>query len=264
MTEELELPKNPLMQRLRLPGEIHRLPSRGLFYKDGELDPSVKEGELQIHAMTTYEEIVIRSPDLLFSGDAVKTVINRCVPQVLKPHRLLSKDVDFIMMVLRKASYGNDFEIRYQHTCKDAKSQSYVIPLDEVIRKTKNIEPAAFSTLFSVKMPNDQIVKLVPVRYEGMIRLLQTTDGDLTPEKKREMLTQIFLDWIDSVDGITEKELIKEWLMSIPVGYAKTIEGAIDSTQSNWGPDFYAKIKCKDCGQSTEINTPINPLSFFT
>jgi hypothetical protein len=264
MTEEVKVPVNPLTSRLRLPGETHSLPSRGLFYKDGELAPEIKGGEVHIHAMTTYEEIVLRSPDLLFSGEAVRTVIGRCVPGVLKPEKLLSKDVDFIMMVLRKASYGNEFEIKYQHTCDKGKSNSYIIPLDEIIRKTKNISPTDFNTLFCVKMPNDQVVKLMPVRYEGVIRLLQTTDRDLSPEKKRDMLTEIFLDWIESVDGITEKELIKQWLMEIPVGYAKAIEGAIDSTQSNWGPDFYAKLKCRDCGETTEINTPINPLSFFT
>ncbi|HHA18120.1 MAG TPA: hypothetical protein ENK70_00230, partial [Methylophaga sp.] len=31
-------PENPLLQRIRLPGEIHQLPSGGIFYKNGELD----------------------------------------------------------------------------------------------------------------------------------------------------------------------------------------------------------------------------------
>ena len=107
--------KNPLIERSRIPGEIHRLPSRGIFYTNGELDGSVRDGELQIFPMTLIDEITMKSPDLLFSGDAVKQVLGRCVPQVLKPGQLLSKDVDFLMLVIRKASYG-DLEINYKHT----------------------------------------------------------------------------------------------------------------------------------------------------
>ena len=39
---------NPLLQKIRLPGRIFQLPSRGLFYKNGELDESVKNGEIHV------------------------------------------------------------------------------------------------------------------------------------------------------------------------------------------------------------------------
>lgn len=264
MNEQVQTIKNPLIERARLPGKIHALPSRGLFYKDGELDPSVERGELHVHPMTTYEELVLKSPDLLFSGDAVKIVLERCVPQVVKPTKLLAKDVDFLMLVLRHVSYGNEFEVKYTHTCKKAQPHSYVIPLDDIIQRTKAIDPTSFTKLFSVKLPNDQVVKLSPIRYEGMIRLLQTTDTNLDANKRRDMLTEILLDWLDSVDGITDKAMIKEWLNTIPAGYARLIESSIDNSQNKWGMDITVKIKCKDCKELTDVSAPINPLTFFT
>jgi hypothetical protein len=94
MTEntELEARPNPLLEKLKkkIPGETFRLPSRGLFYTNGELDPEVENGEIVIYPMTTVDELALRSPDMLFQGTAITQVIRRTVPQILKPERLIA------------------------------------------------------------------------------------------------------------------------------------------------------------------------------
>ena len=87
---------NPLLERIRIPGETFTLPSQGIFYKNGELDDDSKNGEVYIYPMVTYDEIVLKTPDKLFSGEAITEVFQRCVPQIKKPMELLAKDVDFI------------------------------------------------------------------------------------------------------------------------------------------------------------------------
>ena len=56
---------NPLLERIKLPGDSFALPSGGLFYGEGVLDPSVSNAEIHVHPMTTLDEITMKSPDLL-------------------------------------------------------------------------------------------------------------------------------------------------------------------------------------------------------
>lgn len=98
--------ENPLLKNLTMPGKRYRMPSRGLFYNDGELAEDVKEGEVEIFSMTTLDEISLRSPEFLFSGEAIEKVFSRCIPEILKPLKLLSHDVDYLLTCLRIVSYG--------------------------------------------------------------------------------------------------------------------------------------------------------------
>lgn len=255
--------KNPLLERARLPGEVHRLPSRGLFYHDGELDPSVKDGELQVFPMTTHDEIVMRSPDLLFNGTAVTETIKRCVPQVLRPEKMLAKDIDFLMVVLRKTSYGSDFEIGYKHLCENAKEHSYMLSIDNIIKATKSVDPTTLGSAFNITLPNEQVVRIEPLRYEATTRLMQMTQKELSVDERTALSISIMLDLIASVDNITDKKMISEWLETIPVGWSAAINKAMDEAQTNWGPDFSVKLTCKDCGELVEITAPLNPLTFF-
>ena len=114
-------------------GSTFQLPSRGLFYKKGELRDDVEMGEVHVHPMSAYDEILMKSPDQLYSGESVDKVFRRCIPQILNPSELISKDVDFLLVCLRQVTYGNDMEVTYTHSCEDAKSNSYIIPLSDFI-----------------------------------------------------------------------------------------------------------------------------------
>ena len=94
MTENVPTPTptpvvNPLLQRVRMPGQRFTLPSGGLFYNNGELDPSCVNGELEVQPMTMVDDLVLKTPDKILNGDGMVEVIQRCVPQVLKPWELL-------------------------------------------------------------------------------------------------------------------------------------------------------------------------------
>jgi hypothetical protein len=257
--------ENPLLKRARLPGEVHRLPSRGLFYKNGELDASVKDAEVEIYPMTALDEITMKSPDLLLSGEAAKKVITRCVPAVLQPEKLLKQDMDFLMTVLRKVTYGDELELSYTHTCKNAQTHTYVTNLSTFIQRVRSIDPTTVENKFQVVLPNGQVVKVIPLRYEFVINMMQltATNRNLTTEAREELVIDTLLNIIESVDEITDKALIREWLQSIQVGWTKQIQDAIENAQSNWGPEFTIKLTCKDCGEEVDVETPMNPLTFF-
>ena len=66
--------ENPLLSKLNMPGATFKLPSCGLFYTSGEITPDVVDGEVHVQPMTGYDELLLKSPDMLFSGQGVNKV----------------------------------------------------------------------------------------------------------------------------------------------------------------------------------------------
>lgn len=255
---------NPLLARVHLPGSTFKMPSGGIFYNNNELADDVLNGEVHIQPMTAFDEVLLKSPDLLFSGEAIDRIFKRCIPQILKPEEMFNKDIDFLMICLRKITYGETFQLGYTHSCKDAKSHEYSININHFINTSKSIDPTTIGNVYVKKIDNEQEVKMHPPRFKDVIKMLQSINPEveLTPEEETENIINTVMSIITSVDSIVDKAQIKEWLQTIPAGWIGELSDAIEAT-SDWGPDFTYKTKCKDCGESMEMTAPINPLSFF-
>ncbi len=271
MTDQTSIPLppttpvvNPLIERARMPGETFTLPSQGLLYHHGELDGTVVNGEVYVYPMVTLDEIIMRTPDKLYSGEGIRDVFKRCVPQVRDPLELFAKDVDFLMVCLRKITYGEFMDIEHTHTCEGAKSHSYSIAIDPFIRKAKKMDPTKTEKDFSVTLENGQVVKLLPPRLKTILQIYQvTSSGEADAKEVGAKLLDMISDMIESVDGITDSRMIHEWVRAIKAGWVNKIKTKLDSL-GDWGPTFKSKVKCQDCGVEYSIDTPINPIAFFT
>lgn len=256
---------NPLLQRLQLPGETFRLPSHGLFYSNGELRDDVVDGEIHVFPMTAYDEIVFKTPDMLLSGKAIDEVFARCIPQVLQPRRLLSKDVDYLITCLRVITYGPEITLTYTHDCKDAKEHDYKVSLQQILRQAKSIDPTTLNSVYSVTLENGQVVRLRPTTFNTILELNQNLDQSNEDDLKtiQQKIMHVMVDMIESVDGINDKELIGEWMNALPAGWVRFLSESIDKV-SDWGVEFKAKAVCKDCGAEIEMPFSANPVSFFS
>ena len=256
---------NPLIANIRLPGRIFQLPSRGFFYRNGELSDSVKDGEIHVHPMSALDEINMKNPDQLFSGEAVNTVFKHCVSGIEKPAQLLAKDVDAIMLFLRAVTYGNDYEFLARHTCEGAKEHSYVANLEQIINEIRMIDPTMVDELYTVNLQNGQTVKMMPSRYQNVVDLIKNNEGkrEITAQDEQNNLLIMLLGIIQSVDGISDKTLIKEWASQIPAPMVNKIGRKIENI-NDWGSTMKWTCTCRDCGESFTVDIPINPVSFFT
>ena len=258
---------NPLLASLaKMPGSTFRLPSQGLFYDSGELDPSVKNGEVEVYPMTAIDEIILSTPDKLLSGKAITEVFARCVPQILNPDKLLAKDVDFLMICLRLASFGSTLEIDHKHNCTDAKKHQYRVVLDDMVKSTKSIDPTSLQREYVVTMPNGQVVALKPLTYSNVVQLYQTTalikGTDLTQTEAEQLVVDTLASVIKSVDDVSDAAMIREWVLNVPLGWKKQLEKAAQHV-SDWGIDLVHRDVCRDCGEVIEIPIAANPVSFF-
>lgn len=103
-------PQNPLAQWYRQPKIYVRLPSQGKFYPNGALDVSSNE-EYAVYAMTAKDELMFKTPDALLSGQSTVEVIKSCIPAIQDPWLMPSIDVDFCLIAIRIATYGEKMEI---------------------------------------------------------------------------------------------------------------------------------------------------------
>ena len=264
-TPELLIPRsvNPLLERVKIPGETIRLPSGGIFYTNGELSPDVKHGEIHVYPLTTISEIMLRSPDKLLSGDALVDVLAQCAPQILKPMELLSKDVDFLMTALRKVTYGNLMDVSFTHDCENAKEHNYSVDLSKIMAASKPINPTTVNNTFVLTLSNNQVVKLQPMKFNNVIEIMQSVQEQSQDDKAigRQLMKSVAC-MITAVDEIQSTDMIIEWLTTIPTTWFNHISKTIESI-SEWGPDFVYTDRCKDCGKEIDLSVSLNPLTFF-
>ena len=251
---------NPLLQKLKLPGRVFQLPSRGALYQNGELQNA--EGEVHVHPMSALTEINLKNPDQLFNGKALEEVCAECIPDVKKPTELFGRDVDALMFFLRLVTYGPHFEVNVKHTCEGAKNHSYVIDIERMISEMTYLDP---TTRYEVKLQNGQVVKLHPVKFEHMIKLFQmnASKTELTTEDVKANITFNLLNLIESVDGVTNRQQIEEWVKQLTTPQQNRITSVIEK-MNDWGPSSTTTLVCKDCGEEIQVELPLNPISFFT
>lgn len=259
---------NPLLTSLKLPGQTVRLPSNGIFYKNGELEDNVKNGEIHVFPLNAYHEILLKSPDFLLNGMAVEKVFSDCIPEVKKPLELITKDVDFLFVCLRKVTFGESIEFEYTHYCDKAKKHNYIINISEMLNKTIRIDPTTVDDKFEVKLDNGFVVKTNPLKFNNFITLNQIPSSTLvTPEEKFKYIVESLLTTISSVQvnnehEVTDKSMIKEWLEKLSANDVRNITSKINDS-SQWGPVFSTSCKCKDCNDDFSIDVPVNPVLVF-
>lgn len=253
---------NPLLARLKLPGRTFQLPSRGVFYANDEVDGP--DGEVHVHPMSALTEINLKNPDLLFNGKAIEQVVAECVPEIKKPLDLYGRDIDALMFFLRLVTYGPIYEVNVKHTCDSAKNHSYAVDIEKMAMSMKVLDPTQ-AEKFQVTLANGQVVKLHPVTFRHMIKLFQmnTNKEELTPEDLKANIVFNLVNLIESVDDITDKQAIEEWVRAIPTTMTARISEVIEK-MNDWGPSQTTQVVCKDCATKFDIELPLNPISFFT
>ena len=265
MVERQPQVENPLLAKFKLPGRIFRLPSGGYLYNDGELSEDCKNGEVHVRPMSALDELKMKNPDMLFSGQAVREVLATCVPEIKKPERLFGRDVDALMCFLRVVTYGPEFHVDVDHGCKDSRPHSYSINIEGIINSIRELDPTTIGQRYEVILDNDQKVTLDPIRFSTVIEILQANkqEGNPSLEEVQKNLVDGMVNMINNIDGITDKAMIAEWIRTVPARYINVIAKSLE-TSNEWGPVFEQEVICKDCGEKIVVELPMNPIHFFS
>lgn len=276
---------NPLLSKVKLPGKVFTLPSKGIFYDKGVLAESVQNAEIHVKPMSALTEMKIKSVDLLLSGKVLREVCQECAPEILRPEKLVSKDIDALFCFLVMASYGSQKTIRATHyACAEfkrgAEPHTYQVDLERVISNPRNEALNYRAMLYTKTLSNGQTVNLRPITFESTISLMtirqelnkmHLDDKPIPSEDLEKLVVFDLMSVVDSVEDeiggekikVTDLNQIEEWLRALPKKLTDEITEAATKS-AEWGFDLNVDLTCKDCKMPFKYELDLNPITFFS
>ena len=248
---------NPAIYELSQPNynapfDVIPLPSKGKLYKN-------KKASIRVGYMTTADENILTSPNLLQSGEFLEILINR---KILEPELrykdLLVGDRNAIMIWLRATSYGEMYPV----TLLDELDEPFdsVVNLNELKTIELGVEPDA-DGLFSFTLPLSKV----------QLRFRPLTCGDISDLEKRiakDKENNMLVDntstyrlerMIVEVNGDRDKNIIRDVANGMRIGDAKAFNEYIETVDC--GIDLNINVETPG-GGSVATFLPLN-LNFF-
>jgi hypothetical protein len=271
---------NPLQQYFRQPAIYIKLPSNGQFYPPGALEPS-PNGEYSVLPMTAIDEMTYRTPDALFNGAAVVSVIQSCMPNIKNAWAVPAVDVDTILVAIRIASYGHSME--FSSTCPHCGEDSErEMDLRQVIDRIKApdynqpiltgdmeiyFKPMTYKNLNDnnqLQFEEQKVLQLLPdteVENVEKVRLLSDALKKLT-DVTIKALTQSVGAIKTPTALVSEPEYIEEFLKNCDRAVFNRIRDFIIDIkgQAEMQP---VQITCDKCEKQYEQQLTLDMSSFF-
>ena len=272
--------KNPLASFYRQPKIYVRLPSKGEFYAPGSLDVS-ENGEYPVYAMTAKDELLFKTPDALLNGTSTVELIKSCIPAILNPWVMPNIDLDFALIAIRIATYGDKMEVGT--SCPHCNADnSYDMDLTAWFDVFNQF-------VYEKDIPIDQLtVHVRPYTYKEVTktalksmeqqRIFQVINDDsLSDEQKlekfgasflklTELTVDIIADCITSIDApdgsVTDKDMIKDFIANCSKDVFQRIQDHV--VQMKERIEFKAQsVTCGECDQQFSLPITMDQSNFF-
>lgn len=271
---------NPLRAFFRQPAIYIRLPSDGQYWPPGTLDMPANH-ELPVLPMTAMDEITYRTPDALFNGAALVTVVQSCVPNIKDAWQMPNCDLNTVLAAIRIASYGKNMPISTE--CPECKhTDEYEIDLQqalgtvESVNFDKTVTHGDLEVYFRPMSYQDQTeINLLQFEQQRMLATLPA--AEMSEEEKTQKLedtvkaiTRITMKAMcHSIQSIktpqalvTEAEFIEDFLLNCD----RNLFGIIrDTIVENRTKDEFKGVllHCVECKKEYEQKFTLDTASFF-
>ena len=272
--------KNPLASFYRQPKIYVRLPSKGEFYAPGSLDVS-ENGEYPVYAMTAKDELLFKTPDALLNGTSTVELIKSCIPAILNPWVMPNIDLDFALIAIRIATYGDKMEVGT--SCPHCNADnSYDMDLTAWFDVFNQF-------VYEKDIPIDQLtVHVRPYTYKEVTktalksmeqqRIFQVINDDsLSDEQKlekfgasflklTELTVDIIADCITSIDApdgsVTDKDMIKDFIANCSKDVFQRIQDHV--VQMKERIEFKEQsVTCGECDEQFSLPITMDQSNFF-
>ena len=272
--------KNPLSSFYRQPKIYVRLPSKGKFYEPGSLDLS-ENGEYPVYAMTAKDELLFKTPDALLNGTSTVELIKSCIPAILNPWVMPNIDLDFALIAIRIATYGDKMDVVTNCPHCDAEN-SYDMDLtawlDIFNNFIYNTDIAVDPLTVHVRPYTYKEVTKTALKSMEQQRIFQVINDDtISDEVKLEKfgasflkLTELTVDVIadcitaiDTPDGsVSDKAMIKEFIANCSKDIFQKIQDHV--VQMKELIEFKAQdVTCGECSKPFSLPVTMDQSNFF-
>ena len=285
LTAEHTPAPNPLSRWMRQPEIYIRLPSQGYFSENNDYELSI-DNELGIAAMTTSDDILLKSPEGLLNGESMATVIRSCAPGIKNVKKLPAPDVDAILLGIRLATYGDNMEFEVQ--CPECQTQNtYNTSLSYALENISLLE-----SNYPIKLNNELTVFIRPFYYEDSVKealqryheaqaLTLLSEADLEDLEKTKKYTESITKIADLMTELCASCVIKvidpnnnqieatredvfEWVKNLSKKDAQKITDKVTEI-NNTGVNKEAEIVCnnEECKHEWKAQISFDPSYFF-
>jgi hypothetical protein len=203
---------NPLAGLMRKPKLTIRLPSNGKFWPKGSLKIS-ETGEYAVYSMTAKDEILLKNPGTHTGGQAVVTVIQSCIPNIVNAWETPGLDLDTILIAIRIATYGptlkTPVEVNGLITYVDIDLPTV---LDDILTTGVWDEQLILDNgmvIFLKPLPYKQISKAGVEATETQKIMNVVNDEKLSEDKKLELFKESFVKLTDITIGVVAESIFK-------------------------------------------------------
>jgi hypothetical protein len=269
---------NPLQKFFRQPKIYISLPSKGIYNIPGAIQGDVNN--LPVYGMTGMDEIIMKTPDAMMTGEATARVIESCCPAIKDASQLSNIDTDIILAAIRIATWGTHMAVT--HNCPNCGHENnYDVDLTKII---DYFSKATFNTTvvleqLTVKLQPltfKQVAEFALKNYAMQKTLQQVSDIEDDQERQKVMenlynqlavvRNEVFSLGIESVQAegqvITQRDYIDEWLKNSEKETFDTIKKVIESNNEAWRTPSMP-VQCEECQSENSIRVEMDQSTFF-
>lgn len=246
-------PKNPLSGLMRRPKLKIKLPSNGLFWKEGCVELS-ETNEYDVYSLTARDEIMLKNPATIASGQPIVNAIQSCIPAIKNASDAPNIDVDALLVAIRIASQGNMIKATVEiedevfncdvdlykvlEQINNLPEWDSVFKIDDDV--TVYIQPVPFSTLSALGMEAVETQKIMSI----------INDEQADENKKIEVFKKSFSKLTNLTMGF-----VQQCVYRIDVGDQAVVNPVyIKDFLENCDSDVFTKIKNR-IDELTEIHS---------
>lgn len=272
---------NPLIQAYRKPALYVSLPSGGKYYKE---KPKLSvDGELAIYSMTARDELISKTPDALFNGEATFSLIKSCAPDIVDAHDMPVNDLMVVLIAIRMASHGDTISVdikcpKCSHlnqlgistagllsTVEENKSSDHIM-LDGDFKV--NCKPYSLADRTLLQVQRIKQAKLI----EGL------GNEDLSDEERQIRFGETFIEIADITvtlianaitqvsppegEKVADHDMILEWLKSITKDDYDKIKTCVEDLSEN-NIDTKFDATCQACEHNWKTTIDLDIANFF-
>lgn len=269
---------NPLQQYFRQPKIYIGLPSKGIFNKVGTIQGD--SSHMPVFSMTGMDEVIVKTPDALMTGESTVKVIESCCPTIKDAWDLSNLDVPLVLAAIRIATYGND--IKVYHKCKACgEGHEYSLDLSRLIEHYNG-----FKYDNTIKV-NELTIRLRPLTYKEssqfaiknyVLQKQLAQAGAIEDETAQQealnalfvelskLQNEIFATSIETVEtpqqAVTDRTYINEWIQNCDKEIFDQMKKKFDTTRESIKAPPY-KTQCDDCGADNDVLFELDESTFF-
>jgi hypothetical protein len=244
-----------------VPIELVPLPSAGLLY--GPDSSLYKKETVKIKSMTAREEDILMSAAFIKEGTALDHVANSCIIDNVNINEMTVGDKNAILTAIRITGYGKDYKVNVR--CQSCGAFNNVnIDLSSLPIKRLKIKPHKDSNLFMYTLPVTK--KRVLFEFTTIKKDKQRKEHikNLENANMKNSVGQVTLALeylIHSIEGITDRNKIKHFILNMPALDAKSLRNYINDHEP--GIDMTDNFVCKSCNSDNTFNIPITSDFFW-